>query len=324
MSGHPMWSDTEFAASETAAGMTAEEIDATLSAMALAATALLQECKAVQQRREEWDTLSEGEIRDRSGHPGLPYRPERVLLSVRLQLATDSARAYESAAHEFVSWWTDIAMAAWRSAVHGTPLLRARMGGAAPNTLMTKEELALLPRVDEHTRQLVELGAFLSAPMAYESAHDHDQDLEALTTDLGARSGLRVQWDETGKARALPEDEPEARRRRLWGDFWIEHRIPRLPDPHELNLLAAHAPSQTAESIRTAAKAVIESVSARQRLSEMENNEAPWTPVEATEYDCLSALWNDLTTRLADFAQVITAGLPEIRAAHSDQDGNGS
>jgi hypothetical protein len=36
-----------------------------------------------------------------------------------------------------------------------------------------------------------------------------------------------------GETPVLPDDEPEARRRRLWSDFWIEHRIPALPEPQE-------------------------------------------------------------------------------------------
>ncbi|MFI6548214.1 hypothetical protein ACIBO9_33715 [Streptomyces prunicolor] len=274
---------------EAAAEMTADEIDETLSAMARAATDLLQECEAAQQRMEEWNDLSEAEIRDRSGQSALPYRPERVLLSLRLQLATDSAKMYRVAAREFVSWWTDAAMAAWKSSVLGTPLVRARLGGAAPGTLMTKEELALLPAVDERTRQLVELSMFLGVP------------------------------DAMGETAVLPDDEPEARRQRLWGDFWIEHRIPALPEPQEWDLLLAHAPEHAAEHLRNTAGAVIQAALAGQRISEIEDNDAPWSSAEIAEYDCLSEQLSSVTTRLADFAQAITVSLPEVRAAHSDR-----
>ncbi|WP_328360330.1 hypothetical protein OG800_24415 [Streptomyces sp. NBC_00445] len=287
MDGQPASPAAEFAVYEAAAEMTADEIDETLSAMARASTALLQECEAAQQRMEEWDDLSEAEIRDRAAHPSLPYRPERVLLSIRLQLATDSAKRYRDAAREFVSWWTDVAMAAWKSAVLGTPIVRARVGGAAPGTLMTKEELALLPTVDEHTRQLLDLSAFLGVPNG------------------------------TGDAPILPDDEPEARRQRLWGDFWIEHRIPALPEPQELDLLLARTPEHAAERLRTTAEAVIRAALAGQRISEMEDNEGPWTSAEMAEYDRLSEQLSSVTTRLADFAQAITMSLPEVRAAHS-------
>jgi hypothetical protein len=283
----PLSPEAESEAYEAAAEMTADEIDETLSAMARAATDLLQECEAAQQRMEEWNDLSEAEIRDRAGQPSLPYRPERVLLSLRLQLATDSAKMYRDAAREFVGWWTDVAMVAWKSSVLGTPVVRARVGGAAPGTLMTKEELALLPAGDEHTRQLGELSVFLGVP------------------------------DAMGETPVLPDDEPEARRRRLWSDFWIEHRIPALPEPQELDLLLAHTPEHAAERLRITAEAVIQAALAGPRISEMEDDDGPWYSAEMAEYDRLSEQLSSVTTRLADFARAITVSLAEVRAAHS-------
>jgi hypothetical protein len=66
-----------------------------------------------------------------------------------------------------------------RTSTLGTPIVRARVGGAAPGTLLTKEDLTLPPTVDEYIRQLVEPSAFLGVS------------------------------DETGEAPILPDDEPE-------------------------------------------------------------------------------------------------------------------
>jgi hypothetical protein len=153
---------------------------------------------------------------------------------------------------------------------------------------MTDDGLAVLPSVDEHTRQLVELGTFLGAPQPG-PVSDYDDGLAAVTADLAARTGLLVRRDETGDIRVLHDADPEARRRRLWGDFWLEHDIPALPEPNELGLLLDRAPGETADRLRSATQAVIQAAMAGLRISEMESNEAPWTPTEIDEYDQLSA-----------------------------------
>ena len=285
MDGQPASPAAEFAEAgyDAAAEMTADEIDETLSALDRTSTALLQECEAAERRMEEWDELSEAEIEDRAATPVMPYRPERVLLSIRLQLATDTARMYRNSAREFVSWWADVAMAAWKSSVLGTPLVRARVGGAAPGTLMAKGELALLPVQDEHLRQLLE---------------------------LSARLGVT---DRTGATPVLPDDVPESRRQRLWGDYWITHRIPALPEPQEWDLLLARTPEHAAERLRTTLGAVVRAVSAGERISEMEDDEGPWTSAECAAYDRLSEELSSVTACLADFARAITATLPAVR-----------
>jgi len=303
-------------------GMTAAEIDAALSGMARGAAVLVEECEAEQQRMEELNALSEAGIKERDARRGSHYAPGSVLLSMRLRVAITCAKAHRDAAREFVCWWADAAVVAWRSAVHGTPLLHARLAAAAPNTLMTEDDLAVLPTVDEQTRRLVEPGTFLGAPPPGPVA-DHDDGLAVMTADLAARSGLLVRRDATGDIRVLNDADPEARRRRLWGDFWLEHGIPALPEPEELDLLLDRAPGDTAERLLSATQAVIRAVMAGVRMSEMEDSHAPWTPDDNDEFDRLSAQLDRLTMLLADYAQAITDSLPAIRDAVLDANGGG-
>ncbi|WP_143063690.1 hypothetical protein [Streptomyces sp. Ag109_O5-10] len=289
--------------------MTSQEMDEALSAMARGSSLLLRECESERRRMEELNALSEAAIERRIEDQGSVYEADSVLLSVRSALATSCAKGHRDAAREFVCWWLDAALAAWKSAVQGTPLLYARVSAAAPNTLMTDDDLAVLPKADERTRQLVELGAFLGpGPVS-----DYDDGLAAMTADLAARSGLLVGQDEAGNIRLLDGADPEARRRRLWGDFWLEHGIPALPEPDELDLLLDRGPGEVAGRLRSAVQAVIQATMAGSRIAEMESHEAPWTPAEVEEYDRLSDQLSLLTNLLADLAQAITDNLPAIR-----------
>ena len=314
MSGHPPLSGPLSASAGAVEDMTAQEVDETLSALARASDFLLQECAAAHLHMEELNELSEAGIRQRAGKHRSPCDAESALLSARLKLAVASAKEHRDTTREFVCWWADAALSAWRSEALGTPVPHARMGAAAPDILLREDELAVLPKADQHTRRLVELGAFLGAP-GPAPAQGSTEDLTTLTTDLASRSGLRIEWDETGKATAVDDEWPEGRRRRLWGDFWIEHQIPALPDPDELNLLLARAPAGAAERLLGATKAVIQAAMAGQRIDEIEDNKDAWTPAEIAEYDQLSDRLSRLTPLLADYARTITDSLPEIRAA---------
>ncbi len=166
-----------------------KRVDKALSAMADSSAVLLRECEAEERRMEELEALSEAGIRQHADkRQSSRYDAETVLLTVRLDLAVRCAKAHRDAAREFVCWWLDTSLAAWNSAVHGTPLPLARMGAAALDTLMTDEEMSVLPRADEQMRQLVELGTFLGAPRPDSVSGDND-DLVAMTADLAARAG---------------------------------------------------------------------------------------------------------------------------------------
>ncbi|MFJ9854707.1 hypothetical protein [Streptomyces sp. NPDC101150] len=293
--------------------MTAPEIDEALSALARCSAVLLKESHAEQQRVEELNELSETSIQQHAEGQGLQYDAECALLSVRLRLAVRCAKAHRDAAHEFVCWWMDAAVTAWKSAVHRTPVPYARLGAAAPDTLMLDDDLAALPGVDEQTRKLLELGSFLGAPQPG-TGPGNDDDVATMTTDLAARSGLSIRRNETGTIEVVDDVDPEARRRRLWGDCWLELGIPALPDlGGELDALLVRAPSETAARLLNASQAVVSAAMARLRLSDLESTGAPWTPAQVDEYDQLSSQHDRLTHLLADYAQAVTESLPDMR-----------
>ncbi|WP_336052765.1 hypothetical protein [Streptomyces sp. CA2R101] len=198
--------------------MTTPEIDEALSALARCSAVLLKESQAEQQRMEGLNELNESGMQQHANGQGSQYDAEYTLLSVRLGLAIRCAKAHRDAAHEFVCWWVDTAVTAWKSAVHGTPMPYARLGAAAPDTLMLEDDLAVLPGVDEQTRKLLELGSFLGAPQPGAVPGNGD-DLATMITDLAARSGLSIRWNDTGAIEVVDNDDPEARRRRLCADY---------------------------------------------------------------------------------------------------------
>lgn len=305
---------------EASRSMTAHKIDEVLSAMARCSAVLLREWEAEQQRTEELNALSELGIEQRVDQPDARYEADSVLLSVRLRLASDNAESHRVAAREYVSWWVDVATAAWKSALLGTPLLYARVGAAAPEILMAEDDLAVVPKADDHTRQLVEFGAFLGPPLAG-SACGHDDDHATATDDLAASSGLLVRRDAAGEVHVTDDEFPEARRRRLWGGFWADHRIPAIPQPDELDFLLARTPTEAAKRLRAAVKEVIQTAMGGVRISELGDSGAPWTSSESTEFDRLSERLDQLTVLLADYAQAITDCLPACRESAGEQPG---
>ncbi|WP_133243341.1 hypothetical protein [Streptomyces scopuliridis] len=132
----------------------AEEVDKILSAMAEAGDVLLREHEAQQERREKLHEHSDSLIEQRSKGLGSMYDPRTVLVSIRLDLANKAAKRQRDATHEFVSWWADAATVAWRAAVGGAPVHRARLIGPTPESLLDDDDLAALPPVDEQTRRL--------------------------------------------------------------------------------------------------------------------------------------------------------------------------
>ncbi|MFD3519470.1 hypothetical protein [Streptomyces sp. NPDC058653] len=298
--------------------MTAHEIDEALSALARCSTVLLQEWEAEQRRMEELDALNELGIEQRAGQKGARYKADPVLLSVRLRLANNNARAHRTAAREYVSWWVDVATMAWKSAVLGTPLLYARAGAAAPDILMAEEDLVVVPKADDRTRRLEEFSAFLAPPFP-DSTDGHDDEHATATADLAASSGLLVRRDGAGEVHVVDDEFPEARRRRLWGGFWVEHRIPAMPQPDELDSLLARTPPEAAKRLRAAAGEVVRAAMAGVRMSELDDGDTPWTSTESAEYDKLSDMLDQLTALLAAYAQAITDSLPAVRGRGSSQ-----
>jgi hypothetical protein len=286
--------------------MTAGKIDSMLMDLARASDALLQDSQAEDQRADEMNDLSEAMIEQRAkGREGRAYdHPDSVLLSARLSLANKSALRHRRAAREFVSWWADAATVAWRSAVMGTPVQRTRLVASAPHTMLTDEELAELPSVDEDKRQLVEMATLLGVPSCQQPA-----DGDESPTDLAARYGLRLQSGAAGDIKIVDGNDPEDRRCRLWGDFWIEHQVPKLPEPDELKKLLRAMPAEAEERIRGSIRAVVQAMIAAARTSELEDRVGDWTAEESDEYERLTAQADSLTIRLADYARAVTDSL---------------
>ncbi|MFD6132791.1 hypothetical protein, partial [Streptomyces diastaticus] len=109
---------------------------------------------------------------------------------------------------------------------------------------------------------------------------------------------------------------PEDRRRRLWGDAWLTHRVPLLPDAGEVARLTEGLPETARERLLTVAHDVAEALAAACRVDELEETSGPWDPEQIAEHEALDRLADELTARLAAYALGVTACLPAVRAAH--------
>ncbi|WP_406283161.1 hypothetical protein [Streptomyces sp. NBC_00209] len=314
MRGNPSYSGARPAPAPAAEPLTAPEIDGILIELARCSTALVQEWQAAQHRAEELDAHSESGIQRRVEGQEPPYSAESVALSVRLTLAVRYAKDSRDAAREFVCWWVDAAVTAWTAAVHELPVTRARLGAAAPDTLLAEEDPSVLPAIDEQTWTLVELGISLGDPCV---APGSDEDTASTATELAARSGLSLRRNAHGDVEVTENVDPEARRRRLWGNCWLQLGIPALPGPGDLDVLLAHAPGKVGERILSASGDVVRASMASLRMSELGDSDEPWTPEQIDEYDRLSALHDEVTLLLADYAHAVTESLPTVRATRS-------
>ncbi|WP_147255708.1 hypothetical protein [Streptomyces sp. PT12] len=272
----------------------------------------LRESDGEQRRRDGLMEAGEAHLErcDRTRHPLVDC--EMAISSTRERLAVDSATRYRNAAREFVSWWADAAAVALAAAAGGAPVTSVRLGAGNPALPMDEKEVAQLPEVDRQTRQMVELAAWLGPTPAHGGPERNDLMAEAL--GLASRSGLLIHR-EGGDVKVIDDPWPEARRRRLWGEFWTEHRIPRLPSPNELADLLAGAAPDTVERVHSGAMAVGRAVRAESRVEELNSQAEDWTREDAEEFDRLCDQVDGLTGLLAAYAGLLTDSLPEVRAA---------
>ncbi|QNP71303.1 hypothetical protein IAG44_18945 [Streptomyces roseirectus] len=272
--------DDRAEASDPSRVMAAREVDGRLAAMGRAVGVLLGEWEGVERKLAELSELNEGRIKraQSAGKTFSPFEAEAVLDEVRWKLTLDSAKGYGDAARDFACWWVDAAVAAWRSAALGTPLTHADWAAVTPRTVPFEEEVTPPSRHDDDDEQA-----------------DRFLELDVLVSP------------DTG--------EPEGRR--LWGDLWVEHRMPALPAAEEADRLLARTPEPSASRLKNAFAAVAESATARNRIDELEEKEGPWAPAEIAEYDRLDALFDELTHRLAEYARVLTEAVPQVRAANT-------
>ncbi|MFD5026771.1 hypothetical protein [Streptomyces sp. NPDC058373] len=142
--------------------LSAAETDRVLEALAEAGEALLAQSQERRRYADALDGRREALIGLTSDLAlGALYDPATIRLDVDQRLAHRAAREHEAATGEYVAWWADVAVTAWRAADAGERPRRVRLVGAAPECLLGDEELASLPAVDEEARHLVEFSAWL-------------------------------------------------------------------------------------------------------------------------------------------------------------------
>jgi hypothetical protein len=228
---------------------------------------------------------------------------QRSVLSLRRELAVESARQHHAAFRGLVAWWADAAMIAVLHAAHGRSPDAVRIAAGDPCSWMTAEDLEHLPSIPAR-----------------------DRGFAALSLSLASAPALPGDRTSPGRAPTLVEDgKPEARRLRLWGRDWQEHRMPLLVDTAELTELLtqlgvpAHAVDAISE-VSTAVEAVRESKSRIARLNAQLEGEELSEDAEQAAYAEIDQ-WlvePDVTDdRLIEYARTLTASLPVIRASRS-------
>ncbi|MDT3395388.1 hypothetical protein RKE29_01775 [Streptomyces sp. B1866] len=296
-------------------GMPDQEIDRFLLALGAAVDESVRASEAAERRRDELTDAGDAYI-ERSDKARPPHVDcEMTVSSIQVSIAVDWATRHRRIARELAAWWADAAVAALTAAATGTPVSAVRMGAANPQFPMDDHEVDELPEVDKQTRQLVEFSARLGPAPRRHLRGEPGDDLLADTLALASRGGLLVRQHSDGELTVSADPWPEGRRRRMWGDHWIKHHIPRLPGNAELTALLTGASNATVERLRAAARTVVAAVAAEARITELGETADRWTPEESREFEALCEQVDGLTARLAAYARLVTDSLPEVRAA---------
>jgi hypothetical protein len=146
--------------------------------------------------------------------------------------------------------------------------------------------------------------------------------------EFAAEVGLRAKFSASGEREVVEDGFPEGRRRHLWGQVWIEHRIPLLPSSAQIvqALEAATAPSASINAIREASEAVETALAAAIRAWALEAGDEPETSSDGADPSQrraeIDALWrqaNELLTSVASYSQVLTDHLPALRNVRHHQ-----
>ncbi|MBC3990834.1 hypothetical protein H8N00_18525, partial [Streptomyces sp. AC563] len=293
------------AASDGRGALSPDAVDALLADLGSAARQVLAEAEAVEQRMEELtDADEETMVRDRAAGRSV-YAPTSALASARARLSAHSALGHRETARAFVSWWADAATVALvTAACHAAPH-EVRMVAANPEIAMDDEDLTHLPKISDHSRQLVELGAHM---------HDNGDGLYEMVADLAVRSGVRIGRDARGAVTVYEDGQPDARRHRLWGNRWADHQVPTLPTSEQLTVLLGGAPADVLARLHAALAAIDATLVAKAHAERLSDKDGPWTPAEMIEYDQLSAQVEGLTRQLAQYAQAAADCVPAARA----------
>lgn len=311
----PTQTDKAASSGMSADGMDHYAIEKVLGELAAVAEEVIAAADAADARMVELDDAREALIEQRVANGVLRSWPDPqfAIVSLRGTLALDAAREHRDAAREFVAWWADVATLAVLAAVTGQVVHPARVAAADPTIGFDEEYLQYLPEVPERVRELTRLTAVMAATPLGDRQVDYK--MAKLAKEHAAHSGLRLDYADGGQVVVKEDWKPEARRCRLWGDAWIEARVPALPTPDELiSLLTQHgAPASAIASVAEATRAVDDAVTALQRVQVLESADTEDEPMSAEDAETAEALWNQaeqLTTLLSRYARTLTDTLP--------------
>jgi hypothetical protein len=237
--------------------------------------------------------------------------PQWAAVSLRASVTVNLAREYRNTAREFATWWADVATLAVVAAATGQRLSSIRVAAADPTILMGEEDLLHLPAVPDDVRALTRLSASMAVTPLAPGRSDHD--MAALAHDHAARAGLRISYVD-GEVSVHEEGTAEARRRRLWGDVWIELRIPEVPAPDELADLLSRcdAPASVITAAVEATGHVHDAAASLLRVRELDDDEDD--SLSSDEFDALWEHADQLTALLGQYARTLTGtlqGLPD-------------
>lgn len=293
-------------------GLSDTEVDAVLVGLAGAVAEVITDINAAERDLDMWTDEEEQFI----GAPYVLGGTRHAVASLRWQVAAATTRELRAAGRELVVWWADLATYAVLAAVRGVPVELARGAAAEPGRYFSVEELARLPELSEQDRRLAGLAARMgSSPIGGSAAGD--DDMPTVAREIAARAGLLVKHLPGGAAEIVEDASVEGRRCRLWGDLWVDYKMPDLPPADWITevLASAGVGPAVVEEVRGAAAAVGDLRAAAAGLDELESAEDSAETGRAV-MDEFDALWDQLdpaTDVLASYADVLTRQLPMIR-----------
>lgn len=304
--------------------MSDEHIDQALADLAEAVEAFRAECRAAASLADALDAEVEGQLERRAAEGSrstfVTPRPRETLVALRRDLAQAAARQHGETLHALAAWWADMALIAVVFAAQGRKPDPVRMAAGDPYSLMTAEELQRLPPIPENDRQLAELTLFMAGGPALPG---DPADFAAKAQQHIAGLGLTVKADADGEPILVEDGWPEARRCRLWGVVWQEHRMPLLPATAQLveALTRCGVANETVSDIREVSSAVDAQLAAKMRIAELERRlnegELGNDAEQAAEDEIFAVL--DQTEKTEEFviayARTLTESLPAVRAA---------
>lgn len=307
-----------------------ERIDQVLADLAAIVDEFRAEYLAVDSLAERLDEEAERRLEERAAArtvsaaamPG----PRWSVLSLRRELAVESARQHREVFRGLVAWWADAAMIAVLFAAHGRKPNAVRVAAGDPYAWMALEDLKHLPPILERDRDFAELSlSFAGGPAL--PGEPRPADFAAKMQDHIESLGLTVRTGPDGEPALAEDGRSEARRRRLWGRDWQEHRMPLLVDTAEFTELLTQlgVPVQTVHAISQVSTAVEALRETKIRIAglnaKLEHEELSEDAEEAAYAELDQWLIQpDVTDdRLIEYAQTLTASLPVIRASRSER-----